>query len=201
MPIYASAGSGTSFTPAPAGVHSAVCVDVIDMGIVESTFDGKTRKQHKIRIAWEIDEAMEDGRRLLVQKRYTCSLHEKAALRKDLESWRGRPFTEDELRQFDLERLLGAPGMVNVVHAESGGKTYANVTSVMPLHRNMAKLAPSGQYIRVQDRTEADTATSHDQSQPPDDHDGAPPLTDDDIPFGWLMPLIGSLATFGGFVA
>src|SRR5689334_21178594 len=95
MPIIATASESKSFIPAPEGTHQAVCVDVIDKGMQPNKFkDGAL--QHKIDIAWQIDEAREDGKRFVVYKRYTLSLNEKANLRKDLETWRGRPFTRDE---------------------------------------------------------------------------------------------------------
>ena len=102
MPIIATAGDSKSYTPAPEGTHQAVCVDVIDIGLKPNPFkDGAM--QHKIDIAWQIDETREDGKRHLVYKRYTLSLNEKATLRHDLESWRGRPFNEQELKGFERE--------------------------------------------------------------------------------------------------
>ncbi len=63
MAIVAKAtGGGGTFEPAPAGVHSAVCVDVVDLGIVEATYEGKTTKKHKIRVVWQIGEDREDVR-------------------------------------------------------------------------------------------------------------------------------------------
>lgn len=179
MPILATAGESKSHTPAPSGLHQAVCVDAIDMGVLEVTYSGKTKKQHKIRLAWQIDELRDDGKRFVVQKRYTCSLHEKATLRKELESWRGKPFTEDELRGgFDLEKLLGVNCQINVQHVQAqSGETYANVVSIVPLGKGMTKIAALD-YVRDKDRTDSagDTSTE--------------PLTIDDIPFAWLMPLI-----------
>src|SRR5580700_4442984 len=129
MPIYASAKSGSNFKPAPAGTHPAVCCDVIDLGILEVNFNGKTKKQHKINLVWQIDELRDDNRPFLVRKRYTLSLHEKAGLRKDLESWRGRPFTDAELDQFDVESVLGVGCLLSVIHvpAKSPGDVYANI--------------------------------------------------------------------------
>jgi hypothetical protein len=145
MPILAKGGGGGEFIPAPAGVHQAVCVDVIDMGLLEVTFGGKTKTQHKVRVLWQIDEDMPDGRRFLVQKRYTLSLNEKATLRKDLESWRGKPFTDADVYDgFDLEKLIGVNALLNVIHAEKGGRTFANVASVAPLAKRMTKIEPKG---------------------------------------------------------
>lgn len=168
MPIIATAGDGKTFTPAPAGLHQAVCVDVVDMGLLEVTYAGKTKKQHKVRIVWQLDLDTDDLKPFTVQKRYTLSLHEKATLRKELESWRGRPFTDEELAGFDLEKLLGANAQVNVQHTTKNGETYANVISIVPLGRGMQKLTPRD-YVRVKDRAEAS----------PDPE----PLTVDDIPF------------------
>src|SRR5262245_30956548 len=105
MPIIATGGDSKTFAPAPAGVHQGVCVDVVDMGMLKVVWNGQTKEQHKIRIVWQIDEVMPDDekeRRFIVQKRYTLSLSDKANLRKDLEAWRGRSFTEDELKGFDV---------------------------------------------------------------------------------------------------
>lgn len=145
MPIYASAGESKSFTPAPEGTHQAVCVDVIDKGMQNTPFGQK----HKVDVAWQLGEKREDGTPWMVFKRYTLSLNERAWLRKDLESWRGKPFTRDEEHQFDVESVIGANCLISVQHNTNGDKTYANVTSVMPLMKGMAKLSAASDYVRV----------------------------------------------------
>jgi hypothetical protein len=155
LPIIATAGDNKEFTPAPAGLHQAVCVDVVDMGILEVTYAGKSKKQHKVRVVWQIDEPMEDGKPFIIQKRYTLSLFEKAALRKDLESWRGKPFSQEEEAAFDLERLLGVNCFLNVIHVQKDGKTYANVAGVVPLKKGLPTIQPKD-YVRVQDRDQRD---------------------------------------------
>jgi len=92
------------------------------------------------------------GRRFDVARVYTLSLHERAALRKDLESWRGRKFTEIELDGFDLERLIGVNAQVQVTQDLSDdGTTYANVSTVVPPGKGAPKLAPLD-YVRAKDR-------------------------------------------------
>jgi hypothetical protein len=142
----------SSYTPCPEGLHHAVAVDVIDLGVVSSTFGDK----HKIRIVWQIeDENTETRRRFEARKQYNLSLHEKATLRKDLESWRGRKFTEEELKGFDLEKLLGANCQIQVVHDISeDASIWANVQAVVPMPKNVAKLTPQD-YTRVKDRPKA----------------------------------------------
>jgi hypothetical protein len=173
MSIIAKRSNG-SFVPCPAGLHQAVAVDVIDMGVIESAFmdnNGKPKRQHKIRLAWQVAEKMEDGKPFLVQKRYTLSLDEKANLRKDLESWRGRAFTEAELGGFDLEVLIGVNCQINVTQVQKDGQTYANVTAIVPCGKGMPKLKPTA-YVRVKDRVEDGYEGEH-----------ASDISDSDIPF------------------
>jgi hypothetical protein len=152
VPIIATAGDSKSFTPAPEGTHQAICVDVIDHGLKPNAFKPGAM-QHKVAIAWQIDERRDDGKRFLVYKRYTLSLNEKATLRKDLESWRGKAFTRDEENGFDVETIIGVNCLVNVQHNQSGDKTYANVSAVLALPKGMPKLAIEN-YVREKDRTE-----------------------------------------------
>lgn len=141
---------GASTTPAPAGLHSAVCVDVQDQGLKSTAYGEK----HKVRIVWQI-EALDQakGRRFELSRVYTLSLHERAPLRKDLESWRGRKFTEAELTGgFDLEKLLGINCQLQAMHdTGDDGTTYANVVSVLPAQKGRPRLLPDG-YVRLKDR-------------------------------------------------
>jgi hypothetical protein len=135
----------------------------VDLGMVTSTFEGKTKTAHKCRIVWQVAETNEDGKPFLVQKQYTASLHEKAALRKDLEAWRGKSFTKQEADGFDVEILIGKSCMLSVLHVDRNGSTYANVSSIMPLPKGMPPITARG-YVRVKDRTD-----QHDPAVPPDD--------------------------------
>lgn len=145
-----AASTGKTFTPVPAGNHVGRCYRVIDLGTQTTEWQGKKRKARKVMIAFELfgedDEGiplqMEDGRPFSISKRYTLSLSEKAILRADLESWRGRSFTDDELAGFDLKHLLGVYALVNVKHDTKDGKTYANIASLSPLPKAMKANKP-----------------------------------------------------------
>lgn len=173
MSIIAKAGA--NYEAAPAGAHPAVCVDVVDLGVMETTFGGKTTKGHKVNVVWQIDERNSYGKYFQVRRRYTLSLHKKASLRKDLESWRGRPFTDEELRGFDLEALIGIPCLLSVVQETSDGSVYANVNGVMRMAKGM-QAPPVEDYVRVKDRQPTDAP-----GVPADDDDRGP--GDDDVPF------------------
>jgi hypothetical protein len=92
---------------------------------------------------WELPEhTLErdgDSTPMVISKEYTCSLNEKANLRRDLVSWRGREFTEAELAGFNVDQVVGAPCLLNIIHAKSGkGSTYAKIASISPMPKKMA---------------------------------------------------------------
>jgi hypothetical protein len=142
------------YTPAPEGLHRAVCVDAVDLGMKDTQFGRK----HKIRYVWQIEETMDDGKPFRVHQDFNWTMNKKAGLRIAIESWRGRPFaSDDEAEAFDLESPLGTNCQLNVVHNKNGDTTFANVKAVVPKVK-----APKGQppypdlvardYIRVKDR-------------------------------------------------
>lgn len=144
MPIIASAKAGGDFKPCPAGVHDAVCAFVEDVGHEHSEkFD---KFVHKVVIVWEVNVPMDDGRPFMISKRYTVSLSDKSHLRKDLEGWRSKKFTEQELQGFDLEVLRGKQCQLHIIHTEKNGKTYANIQSVLPKNKN----APAIQVVATE---------------------------------------------------
>lgn len=141
-------GGGADFAPHPPGVFAARCVRIIDLGTQTTTWKGQNKDSHKIIIGFETEALIEDGEKagkpFLIQSRYTASLNEKSMLRRDLESWRGRKFTDQELEAFDLKNVLSKACLLNVVHSDNGGKTYANISGIMPLPGNMKAPPPSG---------------------------------------------------------
>lgn len=159
----------------PEGQYVGVCVDVVDLGMVESEWQGETKVQHKCRVVFELGESKADGSRHTISERFTASLHEKAALRKFLQSWRGKPFTAEELKGFDTESLIGVNAILQVVHNTKGDRTFDNIDTVMRPVKGTKWFEPSGKYIRVKDRTPAQAAAAPpDDTPPPDDNDGLP---------------------------
>lgn len=130
MPLIASAKIGGDFKPCPAGLHHAICAFVEDLGLEFS--DAFQKEVHKIVICWEVNTPMSDGRPYMISQRYTLSLSEKANLRKVLECWRGKAFTDQELEGFDVEKVKGKQCMLQIMHNTKGGKTYANIAAVLP---------------------------------------------------------------------
>lgn len=145
-----SKDSSVEFEAFPVGMHHAVCYSIVDLGHQEKTYKGDTKIVRQVFISFEVPaqriEYEKDGQKMegakVIGKRYTASLSDKAILRKDLESWRGKAFSSEELEGFELSNLLGANCLLNVVHNEYNGKTYANISAITPLMDGQQKKSP-----------------------------------------------------------
>lgn len=158
MSIIAKSTGDKEFAKLPlpeAGTVQAVCCAVWDLGLQRSNFlneDGTPKVQHKVIIAWEINEMIDapdseyHGKPYMLNRKYTLSLGEKANLRHDLESWRGKPFTAEELLNgIDLEKLYGVNCYIGVKHEadkKDANKVYANVSAILPLPKGMQPMKP-----------------------------------------------------------
>jgi hypothetical protein len=205
--IASDTGGGGDFKPVPSGNHVGICSMVVGLGKqrIQSAMYGESVKS-QIYVAWELPhETIEwtdkDGNQrsgpMRIGKTYTMSLHENAALRADLERWRGRAFTEEERRGFDVNKLAGAPAMVNVLHADKNGKTYANVAGVTPLPKGMEKPTLSGSALIYDDdefsgnydllpewlQKKIDAQVKDEPAPTNTGHGGAYDDLDDDVPF------------------
>jgi hypothetical protein len=163
--IYARKSSTTYANP-PEGLHPAVCIDVIDLGDQPTAWGPKP----KIELRWQLDEVNPETQKpFIVRARFTNSLHEKAILRQTLETWRNKKFTADELRGWDLEKLIGVCCQVQVVHAPGDeGRVWANVQAVVPFPKGLTKMRPRD-YVREIDRLPQDQAVTTTKHEDDDD--------------------------------
>ena len=130
------------FKPHPEGIHPAVCVDVMDLGLVETDFQGVKKLVNKVKVVFETEMKTTDGSDSTVAKSFTASLHPKSNLSGFLSKWRGRPVAPGESIQ--LEKLIGACCTLVISHQKSlSGKTYASIDAVS---KPTKKITPSGQY-------------------------------------------------------
>ena len=146
MPIYISESSGGNFEKKvlEAGAYPAICDMVVDLGVQASPgglYAPKRSVLLRFQIPSERVEITKDGETkdlpAVISRTLGLSLNEKATLRQLLQSWRGRAFTPDELKKFDLVNVLGKPAFVNITHSVKGDRTYANLTSIMQLPKGM----------------------------------------------------------------
>jgi len=188
MPIIAT-GQKKDLEPIPTGVIQAVCAFVEDIGTQPDTYQGVPNFHHQVVICWELNAKMSKGdnagKPFVISKFFTLSLNEKANLRRYLESWRGKAFTEQELKGFDLERLKGVNCLLNIVGSKkSDNSETQKIAAIMPLVKGTPlikvfnKAAPEwvakkrAQSVEVQEQS---------GNEDPGDQGAEPPI--DDLPF------------------
>lgn len=209
MGRFASDSGGGNFTPAPIGTHVARCIKIVDLGTQHGEYKGEPTRRSQILVTWELPDELitVDGEEVPIttSKFYTNSLGEKANLRRDFEGWRGRSFTDEELKEFDLENVLTKPCMLTVVGRDNGKTAVASVSglpkkTVCPKQVNPSFtfwldeydeekfnqisdgikkiIEKSEEWAALKGKPVA-TRSAEPESSPEDDS----PLNDDDIPF------------------
>jgi hypothetical protein len=125
----------------PPGVHTAVCIKVVDLG----TQTGKFGPKHQLYIQWELpDERASDGRPFVLGRFYNYSSNPKATLRQDIQGWLGRTLTAADFGKFDLSRLVTTTCTLGIQHQEREGVPRANIGSVLKASKGCpARLSPS----------------------------------------------------------
>lgn len=129
---------------ATAGSHLGVCYQLVDLGTQRTDFQGQIGNRPQIRFTFELrDQSLVGGRPLAIGRTYTYSSDPRASLRQDIESWLGRPLTEDDFGELDLAERIGCTAVLGVKR-ELGrnGREYANLVSVMRPPANVAEQMP-----------------------------------------------------------
>jgi hypothetical protein len=148
MSFIVKAGEASSFKPVPSGMHLSRCYRIVDLGTQQSEYMGVVKNLPKVMLQFEVHSEDESGQPLLtakgepmsIAKNYTVSLGENATLRADLKNWRGRDFTAEELRGFELANVLGHWAMITVAKTiGNNGKEYTNITTINPVPPNIKK--------------------------------------------------------------
>lgn len=196
-------GGGGGFKP-EFGIHNVICCQLVDFGTTDKEWEGKiVGKVNKINIGFEfvdIDLEGENGDKYhpVWGIQQTNKLVTKANLRGLLEGWRGKAFTTDELKSFDLDVLLGLSCAL-VIGPNSKGNP--KVTAISKINtklegkrecksfwidedwdRSVPDWLPEWMQERINDSDEARGLTgeqevvAHDTVQPPAEYE-------DDIPF------------------
>ena len=207
MAIIAKNKGGGEKTLAPVGNHIARCVQMIHIGTSEDEYNGKKYNKNTVRLSWELPDEThvfteEKGEEpFLVSKEYTLSMSEKSNLRKDLESWRGKGFTDKQAEEFDITVLIGIPCMLNVIYKTSKtGNEYVHVSGISPLPKRVEcpeQITPALEFnfedgfdnfeelpewiqdkIKLSDEYKEKTAGNSVEASPGADEEG-----EDDVPF------------------
>jgi len=138
-----SAKERKDIEPIPEGVHVATCYAIYDIGTQKKIWQDNIKWQPQVVICWELPEKRgmfeKDGIKQdlprAISKVYALSLFKTAPLRKDLEAWRGKTFTDAELKGFSLKNVAGKSCLLQVVHKpkKEGSGVWQNVNAIMAL--------------------------------------------------------------------
>ena len=135
MSMIASDNGGVSIPKLEGGVYTAISSAIIDLGLQTSEKFQKT--QRKFMMIWNIlgEEVEVNGEKLprQISKEYSFSLNEKSTLRKDLQAWRGKVFTDEELQGFNLLNILNKSCQLQIILEDKNGKQYNNIAGIMSL--------------------------------------------------------------------
>jgi hypothetical protein len=126
----------------PSGTHIARCYSMIHIGTVEWEYNGEQKFSNKVRLTFELPNEMREfsgeQKPMVISKEYTLSMHEKSNLRKDLEMWRGKQFSYNELAHFDLMLMLEECCNLTVIHKTTkAGNEYAMIGGLSSLPKGI----------------------------------------------------------------
>jgi len=134
---------GIEREPLSEGLHSAKCIGVFGIG---TTIDKIYNiEKNQVVIIFAVDEYIEiEGKKVpkTISRFFTLSLGKKANLRKALEKWRGKEFTEEELEGFDVQKVLNAPAIVEIFHKEKEGKIKDYIGHITKIDERFKKDVP-----------------------------------------------------------
>lgn len=161
--LTVSSESKSSAPPVPEGVHIGALVGLYDIGTTYAEkFDKRSRK---LILSFEFPElepieVERDGKKVklprVLTKRFTKSLHEKSVLLSFINSWRGKKLTADEVKNFELARMLGHGGQFQVIHeSKQDGGIKAKINTVLPLPKGSSVSFTSPKEIFSVDQLDA----------------------------------------------
>ena len=136
-----------SVPPVEPGVYVAACVGVIDLG---EQFSEKFKNySNKIMLTFELlGETVEiDGetKPRQISKIFAFSTGQRSGLRKFLQDWDGKQFSDEQAADEDLSQRLGRTCQLQVVLNEAGDK--ANIGNIMALPRGVQVAKPQSEMI------------------------------------------------------
>ena len=145
-PFLVKAPEQKEFKQIDAWTYPARCYWIIDLWTRREFFkkDNKEADIHKIRFLFEFptevavfkDELWEQP--FALSKDYTFSFADSGNLKKMVESWIWRKFTDEEKEiGFNITSLIGLTCQITVIKRESGnGKIYSEIQTITPIMKD-----------------------------------------------------------------
>lgn len=123
----------------PAGQYPAMCLDLIDLGMRVSDFQGRESAAHSCVFVFATGERTSKGMDFTIPYECNVTFGERSKLLKFLNQWRGKPFEPAELNSgFKLSALVGKTALVSLTTKVSKtGNEYTVIDTIMPLPKGM----------------------------------------------------------------
>lgn len=126
--------------PVEPGTYMAVLVYSVDIGEQLCEYKDKAKSyNNQVMLTFElVGETIEvDGKQepRTLSRTFNIAASKKSGLRKFLEAWRGRQYSDEEFMELDINGFVGAGCQLQVVLNESG--EYANVAAMLQLPKGM----------------------------------------------------------------
>ena len=127
--------------PVEPGVYMAVCVYSIDLGEQLCEYKDKSKSyNNQVQLGFElIGETVEiDGKQepRTLSRTLNFARSKNSSLRKFVQSWLGKAFSDEAFDEFDTNDLVGMPAQLSVILNESG--EYSNIDTIMQLPKGMS---------------------------------------------------------------
>lgn len=134
--------------PVEPGVYMAICIGCVDLGEqYNETFKNHSNKcLYIFELIGETIEVDGEMKPRQLSKEFAISSSSKSNLRKFIESWNGKSYTDDDFLELDLFDQIGKSCQLNVVLNDT--KEYANIDNLMPLPRGVPAFTTETEPIR-----------------------------------------------------
>lgn len=141
----------SKFKPHPAGPFVAQCVDFLNFGECVTDYPGSPKELvPKIGYVFRTGKKQANGETCDVFAEFSNFFSPKAKLRLFLESWRGKAYTQEQVKAgVDLAAVVGKWCLLNIGHKTSAaGRTYAVVLSISQVPHGMTMPPAFDTYTR-----------------------------------------------------
>ena len=118
--------------------YPARCIQIIDLGLQEKTWQGETKLKPEIILIFETAERMQDERPFTVNRRFTKFTTDKANFAKFLIDW--GVVQKDALDSLTVDMFLNKTCLLSVTATPSNdtpNRIFNNIQTVMPLPKGM----------------------------------------------------------------
>lgn len=171
------------FEDLPLGMRDAILANYFDVGIHE--YEGK--QTQRVVLLFELADRRTDGKRFLLGKEFNASLSSKSSLYAFLCDWRGVGFSPEDLKAFQMDRLLGKPATLQLSRQQNprSRRIYTEIDAIFRARRRADPLTvetPS-EYIPEWVQRRIDTQIIPGYPSAPQGSGHASEDFTDDIPF------------------